>query len=96
MFIIEADEYDNMFLGLKPQIEVVTSLEHDHPDFFPTFDSMVKSFRKFVDLLPADGTLIACMEDSGAMELVSYARKAAKNIVGYGVQTEATINSPCG
>ena len=22
-FVIEADEYDNMFLGLKPQIEVV-------------------------------------------------------------------------
>ena len=93
-FVIEADEYDNMFLGLKPQIEVVTSLEHDHPDFFPTFDSMVESFRKFVDLLPDDGTFIACVEDTGAMELVSYARKAGKNIVGYGVQSEATINSP--
>jgi UDP-N-acetylmuramate--alanine ligase len=93
-FVIEADEYDNMFLGLKPQIEVVTSLEHDHPDFFPTFESMVQSFQKFVDLLPEDGTLIACVEDTGAMELVSYARKAGKNIVGYGVQGDNTINSP--
>jgi UDP-N-acetylmuramate--alanine ligase len=92
--VIEADEYDNMFLGLKPQIEVVTSLEHDHPDFFPTFASMVESFQKFVDLLPDDGTFIACMQDTGAMELVSYARKAAKNIVGYGVQDEATITTP--
>jgi UDP-N-acetylmuramate--alanine ligase len=92
--VIEADEYDNMFLGLKPQIEVVTSLEHDHPDFFPTFESMVQSFQKFVDLLPEDGTLIACVEDTGAMELVSYARKAGKNIVGYGVQGDNTINSP--
>jgi UDP-N-acetylmuramate--alanine ligase len=25
LFVIEADEYDNMFLGLKPQIEVITS-----------------------------------------------------------------------
>ena len=39
-FVIEADEYDNMFLGLKPQIAVVTSIEHDHPDFFPTLESM--------------------------------------------------------
>ena len=93
-FVIEADEYDNMFLGLKPQIEVVTSLEHDHPDFFPTFASMVESFQKFVDLLPEDGTFIACMQDTGAMELVSYARKASKNIVGYGVQDEATITTP--
>ena len=94
IFIIEADEYDNMFLGLKPQIEVVTNLEHDHPDFFPTFASMVESFQKFIDLLPEDGTLIICMEDPGAMELVSYARKAGITMVGYGVQNEATINTP--
>jgi UDP-N-acetylmuramate--alanine ligase len=94
LFVIEADEYDNMFLGLKPQIEVITSLEHDHPDFFPTFDAMVASFRKFVDLLPAEGTLIACVEDPGAAEMLTYARKAGRNVVGYGVQGENTINSP--
>jgi len=94
VFVIEADEYDNMFLGLKPQIEVITSLEHDHPDVFPTLASMVESFQKFVDLLPADGTLIACVEDPGAMEMVNYARKAGKNVVGYQVQAENTINSP--
>src|SRR5215213_167544 len=93
-FVIEADEYDNMFLGLKPQIEVVTSLEHDHPDFFPTFNSMFSSFQKFVDLLPDDGTFIACVEDTGAAELITYARKSGKSIVGYGVQGQTTINSP--
>lgn len=93
-FVIEADEYDNMFLGLKPQIEVITSLEHDHPDFFPNIQSMLESFQKFVDLLPADGTLIACVEDPGAMEMMSYARKSGKSIVGYGIQGENTINSP--
>jgi len=68
-FVIEADEYDNMFLGLKPQIAVVTSVEHDHPDFFPTLESMYAAFEKFVDLLPADGTLIVCAKDPGAMTL---------------------------
>jgi UDP-N-acetylmuramate--alanine ligase len=94
LFVIEADEYDNMFLGLKPQIEVITSLEHDHPDFFPTFDSMLRSFQQFVGLLPEDGTLIACVEDPGAAEMISYARKAGRNVVGYGMQNEATINTP--
>lgn len=28
-FVIEADEYDRMFLGLKPRIAVVTNIEHD-------------------------------------------------------------------
>ena len=80
-FVIEADEYDNMFLGLKPQIEVVTSLEHDHPDIFPTLESMYASFEKFVDLLSDEGTLIVCAEDAGAMALIPHARKKGINIV---------------
>ncbi|HVF25751.1 MAG TPA: UDP-N-acetylmuramate--L-alanine ligase [Anaerolineales bacterium] len=94
LFVIEADEYDNMFLGLKPQIAVVTSVEHDHPDFFPTPESMYSAFEKFVDLLPNDGTLIACVEDVGAAALITHARKQGKNIVSYSVQGELTINSP--
>ena len=93
-FVIEADEYDNMFLGLKPQIEVVTSLEHDHPDFFPTFESMYEAFEKFVDLLPEDGTLIACAEDAGAAALIPYARNQGKNVISYGLQNDMTINNP--
>ena len=93
-FIIEADEYDNMFLGLKPQIEVVTSLEHDHPDIFPTLEVMYASFEKFVDLLPEDGTLIVCAEDSGATALIPHARKKGINIVAYYIQNEMTISSP--
>jgi UDP-N-acetylmuramate--alanine ligase len=94
LFVIEADEYDNMFLGLKPQIAVVTSIEHDHPDFFPTLEAMYKSFEGFVDLLPEDGTLIVCTEDAGAAALIPHARKAGKNIVSYGMQAEMTINTP--
>jgi len=93
-FVIEADEYDNMFLGLKPQISVVTSLEHDHPDMFPTYESMVDAFQKFIDLLPEDGTLVACADDSGTSSLISYARNHGTNVVSYSTQGEMTINSP--
>jgi UDP-N-acetylmuramate--alanine ligase len=94
LFVIEADEYDNMFLGLKPQIAVVTSVEHDHPDFFPTPESTYSAFEKFVDLLPADGTLVACAEDVGSAALITHVRKQGKNVVSYSVQGEMTINSP--
>jgi len=93
-FVIEADEYDNMFLGLQPQIEVVTSLEHDHPDIFPTLEAMYASFEKFTDLLPEDGTLIVCAEDSGAMTLIPHVRKKGINIIAYYIQNEMTISSP--
>ena len=94
LFVIEADEYDNMFLGLQPQIAVVTSVEHDHPDFFPTPESMYSAFERFVDLLPADGTLIACAEDVGAAALITHVRKQRINVISYSVQGEMTINSP--
>jgi UDP-N-acetylmuramate--alanine ligase len=93
-FVIEADEYDRMFLGLKPHIEVVTNLEHDHPDIFPKFEDMYSAFQDFVDLLPPDGTLIVCAEDEGAVTLLTHARRKGLNIISYSAQGEMTINSP--
>jgi UDP-N-acetylmuramate--alanine ligase len=83
-----------MFLGLKPRIEVVTSIEHDHPDIYPTFEDMYAAFESFVDLLPVDGTLIVCADDSGATSLIKHARQEGKAVVGYTIQGEMTINSP--
>ena len=94
LFVIEADEYDYMFLGLKPQIAVVTSLEHDHPDLFPTLESMYMTFEKFVDLLPEDGTLIVCAEDRNAATLIPHVRQRGRNVISYGLQGDMTINTP--
>jgi UDP-N-acetylmuramate--alanine ligase len=68
-FVIEADEYDRMFLGLTPAIEVITNVEHDHPDCYPTFADMLEAFRGFIDRLPADGLLVACGDDAAASRL---------------------------
>jgi UDP-N-acetylmuramate--alanine ligase len=92
-FVIEADEYDNMFLGLKPQIEVVTSIEHDHPDLFPTLDSMYAAFEAFLDLLPKSGTLIVCAEDAGAVRLIPHAQETGRDVVTYGVQGKTIVNT---
>jgi UDP-N-acetylmuramate--alanine ligase len=93
-FVIEADEYDRMFLGLKPHIAVVTSVEHDHPDIFPTYEDIFSAFDSFVGLLPPDGTLIASAEDEGAAQLIMRARRIGRNVMAYTVQGEMTINSP--
>ncbi len=69
IFLIEADEYDRMFLGLQPQAAVLTVVEHDHPDCYPTFEDMMAAFGQFVDRLPADGLLVAYQDDPGARSL---------------------------
>ena len=69
-FVIEADEYDRMFLGLKPTIGIITNLEHDHPDIYPTAESFRAAFVDFIHLLPEDGTFVYCADDEGATDLV--------------------------
>ena len=44
-FVIEADEYDYMFWGLNPDRAVITNVEHDHPDIFPTPQSFDEAFE---------------------------------------------------
>ena len=69
-FVVEADEYDYMFLGLQPEVAVITSIEHDHPDIFPTAGDYMAAFRDFTALLPASGRLIACADDPGVLKLL--------------------------
>jgi len=85
-FVIEADEYDRMFLGLKPTIEVVTNVEYDHPDCYPTPSDFQAAFVEFVQRLPAGGTLVACAEDEGARALITDAEKLGKAVITYGLR----------
>ena len=88
-FVIEADEYDRMFLGLTPTIEVVTNIEYDHPDCYPTPADFQAAFVEFMYHLPADGTLVACAEDPGARDLMDKAEKLGKAVIPYGLRPTA-------
>ena len=70
-FVIEADEYDGMFLGLKPFLLIITNIEHDHPDFYPTMQEYQAAFHKLVHLIPEGGTLLTCGEDENANKLLA-------------------------
>jgi len=85
-FVIEADEYDHMFLGLRPQLAVVTHLEHDHPDCFPTMADMMDAFRRFLALVPADGHIVGCGDEPHVRELLDgYAASGSATAVRYGL-----------
>ena len=84
-FVIEADEYDRMFHGLLPQIALVTNVEHDHPDCYPTPEDFYQAFAVFVARLPADGLLLAGVEDAGAARLARQAAAEGRQVIGYGL-----------
>ena len=62
-FIIEADEYDNMFLGLNPSAAVLTKVEYDHPDCFPTKELYLEAFEKFLNNTVDGGTIFMNADD---------------------------------
>lgn len=90
-FVIEADEYDRMFLGLKPTIEIVTNVEYDHPDCYPTPLSFQAAFEEFVNLLPETGSLVIGIEDPGAVTLFKQIKEKIKNIHKYGL-SQSTVD----
>ncbi len=57
-FVTEACEYTNSFLSFFPKISLILNIEEDHLDFFKDLADIRASFRRFAELLPADGTLI--------------------------------------
>jgi UDP-N-acetylmuramate: L-alanyl-gamma-D-glutamyl-meso-diaminopimelate ligase len=65
-FVIEGDEYDtaffdkgSKFLHYKPETVILTSVELDHVDIFPSFDAVQAAFKKLVALIPKTGLLVA-------------------------------------
>ncbi len=91
VFVIEADEYDHMFLGLEPQIAVVTNIEHDHPDCFPSPEDYHQAFLDFTMRLNAGGVLLVCGDDPGAVRLGREASEKGIRVVDYGIGDKGTV-----
>lgn len=61
--VVEADEFDQSFLQLSPNIACITSMDADHLDVYGEHASLVNSFKKFANqvsdiLIVAKGTNI--------------------------------------
>lgn len=46
-FVYECDEFDRNFLHFSPEISVITSVDYDHPDTYPTEKSYLEAFHEF-------------------------------------------------
>jgi UDP-N-acetylmuramate--alanine ligase len=84
-FVIEADEYDRAFLGLWPNVAVVTTLEHDHPDCYPTFEQMQDAFAAFAEHLVVGGLLIVCGEGGETRRLGERLQGTERRVATYGL-----------
>jgi len=91
VLVIEADEYDRAFLSLEPEVAIVTNIEHDHIDVFPTPDDVTQAFARFASGIVLGGWLVACADDPGAAALAARGNDnlAGRQIATYGMAPEA-------
>src|SRR5579872_7586355 len=69
-FIIEGDEYDTAFFDKRskfvhylPEVAIINNLEFDHADIFENVAAIQTSFRRFINLIPRNGQLLANGDD---------------------------------
>jgi UDP-N-acetylmuramate: L-alanyl-gamma-D-glutamyl-meso-diaminopimelate ligase len=98
-FVIEGDEYDTAFfektakfLHYAPEVAIVTSIEHDHVDIYPTLDSYLEAFRRFVELVPEHGLIVANGADPLVVDVVSRAARAP--VSWFSLEGETTHGVP--
>jgi len=92
-FVVEGDEYDSAFFEKVPKFwsyrpwgAILTSIEHDHIDIYPTADSYRDAFVGFASRLAPDGVLVAHGADP---EVRAVAKRASCRVVHYGLSTDA-------
>jgi UDP-N-acetylmuramate--alanine ligase len=81
-FIAETCEYRRHFLAFHPRRIVLTSVESDHQDYFPTYQSIRDAFLEYTAKLPSDGELFFCADNPGAREVAELALRTEQGIRG--------------
>lgn len=74
IFVVEACEYRDHLLELSPQILVVTNLEWDHTDWFPSLQTMQATFRRAIERVPADGYIVTNPNNTNIAPLLAGAK----------------------
>lgn len=82
-FVIEADEYDHAFLGLKPHLALITVVEHDHPDCYPTLEDMKEAFARFLGQVRPSGRVVGCGDEEVVRELLGGLQR---EVITYGLR----------
>jgi len=71
LLVVEACEYRDHLLELSPEILVITNIELDHTDFFPSLHALQDTFHQAVQKVPADGAIITDPKDPNIAHILT-------------------------
>jgi len=95
--IIEADEYDTAyfdkgpkFMHYLPELAIVNNIEFDHADIYPHLDAVNLAFRRFMNLIPENGRLIAGWDSPNVRLVVeSFGARLFTQVETFGTGSDA-------
>lgn len=79
--VTEACEYVESFLKFFPTFGIILNIDADHLDYFKDLEHIIGSFRKFGQLIPQDGFLLAFSDDKNIEEILP---NVHCNVITYG------------
>lgn len=92
-FILEGDEYDTAFFDKGPKFlhyfpasAILTHVEFDHADIYPDLAAVKTAFKRFVNLIPRRGRLVAYDGSENVTECVA---KAFCTVERYGFREDS-------
>lgn len=92
VFVAETCEYQRHFMQFEPKNIILTSVESDHEDYYPTFKDIQNAFVDYLCKLPSGGNVIYCADDKGACETVQIVKNERNrhdlNFIPYGVSCD--------
>src|SRR5881398_37041 len=88
--LVESDESDGSFLKLSPIIAVVTNVDREHLDHYPSLDAIRAAFLEFVNKVPFYGAVIVCIDDLNAQGLLPEIRRRT---ITYGATAQADVEA---
>ena len=91
IFVAETCEYQRHFMSFCPKKIILTSVEPDHEDYYPTYEDIRNAFVDYVCLLPKNGDLIYCADDKGASDVANIVRQKRSdiNFIPYGTSKKS-------
>lgn len=72
VFVVEADEYDQAFLTLRPTVAIINNVEADHLECYGGLDALEGAFAQFA--APAGHVLLGA-DDPGALRVAEMLRR---------------------
>jgi len=84
--VAELDESDGSFEEFHPAISIVTNADWDHVDHYPSLDSVITAYKRFINKTKPGGVCVLCGEDPGLNKLIGELSESI-NMETYGFGT---------